>query len=331
MNIYPQNCAFVACEGGPRAALKPIAKELSGSLLSTDSHSCESEAHWEAILQTQSPAILFVGTSDSIRGTRIEAAARRSAVRLGIPCVCVEDFPGNYRGIAGCREALLVADGDFSLDLARRRDSQSFSNGIALSGLRYDPLRLDGAVMPASVVGPALWVGQPETDLSLATLQRILPVLQDSGFDLLFRAHPRDPGYGTGAYSKVLADGGVNVEDVTGLGWGDCLHKLPSLVLTQYSSLAVEAGFYGIPSVNVLYSDLGERHLIATKGYAAPPWCEAGAALLIRDQGAESRVLESARDPVVRTDILAAFANFFRVTERQVPMLLYRLYNHILN
>lgn len=322
---------FVAYEGGPRAALEPIARELSGTLQSTESHFCESEAHWNAILNRQRSTLLFVGTSDSKRGAAVEVAARRAASRLGTPCVCVEDFPGNYRGIAGCREALLVADGDYSLDLARRRDSESFANGIALAGLRYDPLRHDGLITPASAVGPALWVGQPETDLSLATLQRIVPVLHDLRVDLMFRAHPRDPGYRTGVYSKVLTDGGMNFEDVTGLGWSDCLRKSPSLVLTQYSSLAVEAGFYGIPSVNVLYSDLGESHLIATKGYAAPPWCEAGAALLIRDRGAESRVLENARDPEVRTDILSAFANFFRIAERQVPTLLYRLYNHRLN
>lgn len=321
----------MAGDRGPRAALEPIAAEVMCDFLPTDSADSGTDSYWDAVLRTVGPELLFVGTSESEQGLAIEAAARRAACCLGLRSVCVEDFPGNYRGIAGCRDGLLVADGAFSLDLAVMRHPGAFSGAIALNGLRYDPLRTTRPVKPVPPTGRAIWVGQPETANNLATIELLVPALRASGCELLFRAHPRDAGYSSGAYRELLHAAGSTMDDVSSLSWAECLGRRPSLVLTQYSSLAVEAGFHGIPSVNALFADIGARQLSRTKGYANPPWCEAGAALLISEPREVQSVLSKARDPQSRAAVLGAFVDYFEPAEHQVPRLLYHLYNHALN
>ncbi len=319
---------FVAVDGGPRAALAPIASTLSGVLYRVDDAASESRQYWAREFAAACPSVLFVGTSDSSHGFRVESAVRRAAGQFGIPTVLVEDFPGNYRRVPGVRDVLLVADGSFSLALARSREAGAFADAIALSGLRYDAVRGTALIRPVPINQRILWAGQPETDDALATLDRLVEVVKSLGLQIVFRAPPRDAGYWAGAYQQTLSRLGDRVIDMTTAAWQHCLSLAPSLVVTQFSSVAVELGFFGIPAVHVLYEDIGQRRLLERKGYAALPWCDAGASWAIRDHGTENVIFREALDPEYRASKLEAFSKHMLSANPQTPVLRDYLYNH---
>ena len=87
-----------------------------------------------------------------------------------------------------------------------------------------------------------LWAGQPETEDCLRTLEVLLPLIKAQAALLLFKAHPRDPGYHDGSYWPVLARHAARCRDVTGSTVPEVLELAPRLVVTQFSSVAIEAG-----------------------------------------------------------------------------------------
>jgi len=175
----------------------------------------------------------------------------------------------------------------------------------------------------------ALWAGQPETGDAIATLRHVLPALANAGVELLFRAHPRDRGYLAGEYRALFAATRVAVTDVTALALEDCLALSPEALLTQFSSVGVEAGFHGIPSVHLLYPDAGGKTLHAKKGYSVPPWCTTGAALLVERVEQQDEVLRRAlQDDRARAQTLRAFDDYFSTAAETLPALCTRLYNH---
>ena len=117
-------------------------------------------------------------------------------------------------------------------------------------------------------------------------------------------------------------------ESVTALPLEDCLARHPTLVITQFSSVAVEAGFWGIPGLNVLFNDVGSRALAAKKGYSVPPWCEAGAAFLISRPQDVDQVLDRALGSAeARRAVMEGFDDYFKVREEGAPALINLLYN----
>jgi len=144
---------------------------------------------------------------------------------------------------------------------------------------RYDALRhMDVAARRAAVrarlglepgASIALWIGQPDAEDSYETLAAVLPALLRAKTTLLFRAHPRDGAYAGGRYAALLAEAGDTRDvtadpDVTGL----CCAV--DLVVTQFSSVAVEAGYLGTPALFVLLPGLGGTYIRRRKGYAIP-------------------------------------------------------------
>jgi hypothetical protein len=267
--------------------------------------------------------LLVCGTSDSAPGREAEVRAQRAAAALRIPAVVIEDFPGNFAAITEALPRLLCVDSEFAAALARRQ-----APGVPVHvgpAIRYDELRKildklrrgDGSAERA-----VLWIGQPETADSSETLRRLLPVLAERSVRVWLRAHPRDAGYGDGVYA------GLDVEDVTSLPLEHCLARGPRLVVTQFSSVAIEAGFWGIPSLNVLFSHAGGRTLAAKKGYSVPPWCDGGAAFLLVDTKEIGKVLDRALGSVdARNSVMQAFDRYFKVREEGAPALINLLYN----
>jgi hypothetical protein len=298
--------AYVAADQGPREALEALAARVPGT------------PYLKADIQ-----LLVCGTSDSAGGREIEASARLAASRSGIPCIVVEDFAGNYVHVPGAEPRLVVVDGDLGARLARAQepalDVRIFPN------LRYDQLRLRLGELrnsPTPTENAVLWVGQPEADDGLKTLHRLLPALATRSVQVWLRAHPRDLGYGRGAYAEL------DVEDVTALPLEECLARRPRLVVTQFSSVAIEAGFWDIPSLNVLFPDAGGRTLAAKKGYSVPPWCEEGAAFLLVEPRKIGNVLDRALGSTeARTSVMQAFDRYFKVGEEGAPALINLLYN----
>jgi hypothetical protein len=199
-------------------------------------------------------------------------------------------------------------------------------------GIRYDALRRQSSALRVTedkcTQDSVLWIGQPETADALRTLGALLPSLQARRSPLWFRAHPRDAGYAGGAYAEILDRSCQAAEDVTTISVDECLRRRPRLVVTQFSSVAVEAGFWGIPSLNVLLPDAGGSRLAQKKGYSVPPWCEDGAAVLVTRSEDVDKVLDRALGSAhARGKVMEAFDRYFRVTEQGTPALINLLYN----
>jgi hypothetical protein len=282
-----------------------------------------SSGDWTNDLRTHDIELLVCGTSDSAHGRDAEARAQRAAHALGIPTVVVEDFPGNFAPVSKAPPRLLCVESTFAADLAHRHmPALAVHVGPAI---RYDALRRDLAVLRV-VHGNAeravLWIGQPDTADALRTLDTLLPALGAGAWKVWFRAHPRDEGYARGAY------GGLAVEDITSDSLDQCLTRRPRLVITQFSSVAVEAGFRGIPSLNVLLPEAGGGALARRKGYSVLPWCAEGAAFLVVRPQEVDEVLDSALTSAdARGKVMEAFDRYFKVTEQGTPALINLLYN----
>jgi hypothetical protein len=150
----------------------------------------------------------------------------------------------------------------------------------------------------------------------------LLPVLRARHVELLFKAHPRDPGYASGVYRELLERSGVPFEDVTGASIVDALEAAPRLVLTQFSSVAIEAGFYGIPSLCILLPDAGAARLEAKKEYAIPLFCAEGAAAYAQDvQEIEPAFAKTLSNESFRDALIGSFDRYFEVHELQTPAL----------
>jgi hypothetical protein len=240
-----------------------------------------------------------------------------------VPCVVIEDFPGNYAAVPNAEPHTLFVESEFAAALARSKEPALRVEVVP--SVRYDPLRrrLDELRNTTTASERAvLWIGQPETVDSLETLSRLLPALIARGMRMWLRAHPRDEGHARGAYAAL------QTEDLTALPLEDCLARRPRLVITQFSSVAIEAGFWGIPSLNVLFDDVGSRTLAAKKGYSVPPWCEAGASFLIMQRRDVDIVLDRALDSAeARRGVMEAFDRYFRVREEGASALINLLYN----
>jgi hypothetical protein len=297
--------AYVAADHGPRATLQALAAQLPG----TDSLDSGTE-------------LLICGASDSAEGRAIEARARIAAKQRAVPCVVLEDFPGNYSIVRGGEPRLLLVDSGLAMRLAHAKEGAL--NVQVVPAVRYDLLRRRLAALrrPSNGADAVLWIGQPETEDSLTTLRRLLQALSARSVRVWLRAHPRDTGYSDGAYA------GLDVEDVTSSALEDCLARRPRLVITQFSSVAIEAGFWGIPSLNVLFPDAGGRTLASRKGYSVPPWCDQGAAFLLVDAQDTDKVLDRALGSEdARNSVMQAFDGYFKVREEGAPVLINLLYN----
>jgi len=271
---------------------------------------------------------LVCGTSDSAQGRAIEAEARRAAAARGIPVAAIEDYPGNYRDVEGARTALLVVESEPAAALQRARLGTLCPRLQVCASPRYDPLRRASTRLRQAYAARdraarrALWIGQPETGDALATLHCVVPAVRSLGLELLFRAHPRDQGYREGRYA------GLALRDVTAMPLPECLALHPELVLTQFSSVAIEAGFHGIPTLHVLLPEHGARTLLTRKGYAAPLSCLAGAGFLADRAEAVPAALERAlRDEAARGAVMAAFDRYYEASAETLRGLLAHLYN----
>jgi CDP-glycerol glycerophosphotransferase (TagB/SpsB family) len=161
--------------------------------------------------------------------------------------------------------------------------------------------------------GPViLWVGQPDGEYSFLALERLLRDFRDPKVSLLFRAHPRDSAYLAGRYNELLATSSLNVKDVSSYPDMIDLYHAADLVVTQFSSAAVEASYLGVPALYVLFDDLGRLNLEALKGYSSLPWWENESAFLVQREGQIAQVLTTALfDHEARARIRANFQSRF--------------------
>lgn len=304
--------SLVAVDAGPRQVLHALAKVIP-----------EAVGVAQKAASLESTEMLIVGTSGSAEGVDIEGRMRCAAVQESIPLVVVEDYPGNYFHIEGGKADLLVVDSPFSRDIHRKKLGNNCPEIRVLPNPRYDPYRITSRRMRALLSGgwerqknnaaALLWIGQPETAYALETLNRAWSVLQDCGIKLLFKAHPRDQGYREGAYRNFFDNIFIDVVDVTAFSLEECCERhYPRALITQFSSMAIEAGYYGIPALHLLYPDVGGGLLQQQKGFPTPPWCAAGAAICLSDTSSLGAALQKVMgNSVFRADLIEKFDLYF--------------------
>jgi hypothetical protein len=325
---------LVAVDDGPRQTLEPLAAHWGIALANSSHPAALDDAYWEQAIKEAGASVLFCGTSDSSQGREIEASARRAAAKAGIATVAIEDYPGNYRDVASAQTAMLVVESELVAKLVRSKLGQQCPLVAVVSPPRYDAYRQQAHALRQRVQlewrnrsrgrPSVLWAGQPETADSLATLRALLPAFRSQRVGLLFKAHPRDPGYSAGAYSAVLD--GFAWRDITESSVPDALALAPHMLVTQFSSVAIEAGFFGIPSLSVLLPEAGGARLLAKKGYPVPPYCEYGATALADSvQHVEREFSSTLCDEARRERIIRCFDDYFHTGEIMLPTLVAKL------
>lgn len=274
-------------------------------------------------MDTLKPAAVIRSSSEGVDGTNVESLLASVAAERDVPVFVVEDFSGNFWAKPEERvDALFVEDeATAKRHLARGIPRERV---YATGNPRYDALRkIDRLAKRAetrralglSDENVVLWVGQPHGRDSYRTLELLLPHFKEAGATLLFRAHPRDLAYRGGKYAPLLAAAGIAGLDVSQLSDVIGLCCASDLVVTQFSSVAVEAGYVGTPALFALFDEVGGRYFRTHKGYAVPPWCENGSAFLIDDAKMGSAVINRAmHDGEARRAILENFARHY--TER---------------
>lgn len=243
---------------------------------------------WLNCSRWRRPDAVVVGTSRSEQGISREAKFRQAARQAALPVVVIEDYPGNYQAFASGEADLLVVESAQAASLARARLDPHCPQVVTGASMRYDGRRRAVSSLAAAGASQAprvLWIGQPETEDALRSLAILLPHLGGLGVELLFRVHPRDQGYSRGDYKLLFEAHGIVVRDVSGLELASVLDLAPCLSLTQFSSLAVELGFLGIPMLHVLYPEAGQKRLRVLTGYDVPLVCQAGGSATITTIG----------------------------------------------
>lgn len=307
---------FFACDHGPKAVLKPMARhygeQVSASILS--------RREWRDLLIAEGIRLLVCGTSGSEAGSMAERDARLAAKDAGIALACIEDFPGNYIHWDGAAADWLIVESEFSIRVYRSRGGH-LPRMVVIPPGRYDHLR-GGARETIRPRGAAtiLWAGQPETNDSIATLGWLLEALQGQQYRLLFRAHPRDPGWKAGQYSSLLRGRGVAWEDVTNEPLSETFHRHIDLTVSQFSSVAIEGGFHGVPALFVLLPEAGAGTLKKLKGYSVPSVCEDGAGFLVTERS-QSAVLKGALyDQAEREQVMTRFREVLSTDQPSLPL-----------
>lgn len=326
------NFFFIAVDDGPRGTLSPLATACGKPLEDTAPESAARERHWQELLRNRNASILVVGTSDSARGSTVESAARRAAVQAGIPVAAIEDFPGNYYDLPDGPAGLVAVESEFCREFSARKFGIRCPQIVVVPSARYDPYRARHKEMRRATAACwkqaagngdlLLWAGQPETSDAVCTLRALIPALAAANATVLLKAHPRDAGYRDGVYPKLFDHAGVPFRDVTLLSVEGALAFAPRLVLTQFSSVAIEAGFYGVPSLHVLLAGAGGTRLQQKKGYSVPPLCLAGGAAQVTEKAMIETMLRSAlHDEKFRVGLITCFDSYFGTAEPTTPQL----------
>lgn len=270
---------------------------------------------------------MLCGTSKSECGFQIESNVRKAASLLDFPIICIEDFPGNYVDIDGSNTEILIVEGDFSKNIYKNRFA-TFSHMIACPSVRYDWLRARRNILKEPEdnclsLACVLWAGQPEFDVNLYTLKALVPVLKELSVTLFFRAHPNDTEYEKSVYANYFDEMGLCWLDVTRTQIDSSLFDQVHLVVTQFSSVAIEAGFYGVPSLNILFEDAGEKLLLERTGSLTTNTIQNGASFVIRkQQGLLDYLRKCLADSNARKKVLSNFERTYETQRTQLPKLL---------
>ena len=155
-----------------------------------------------------------------------------------------------------------------------------------------------------------MWSGQPDDTHSFRTLSRVLKHYNNQEASILFRAHPQDTLYHAGYYDSLLTTSHINIIDVSNYDSIVELYCVSDIVMTQFSSTAVEASHIGIPAVYVLFSDIGKPYLKQLKGYDTIPYTLNECSFSIEAEEDIQPILDKAiYDQTYRDEVIDNFNN----------------------
>lgn len=337
---------FAAVHLGPYLSLAPLERELDsmqcfflaeGPSLRSRQH--EELSYWthddvvcahgdlQGFMRDKDVRAILCGTSDGLSDGNLEDLVKEAATECGVPVFVVEDFPGNYRARPRTRLDGLFVERN-SLEQVYESRGVEVDRIHRLGNPRYDHLRLverdhlrettrasldlgDGSVI--------LWAGQPDGENSFLTLERMLSSLKALEVKFIFKAHPRDELYSAGAYAPLLSQLSA-WRDVTSWIETRGLCCAADLVLTQFSSVGVEASYLGTPALFVLFDDLGMTYLRSHKGYDIVPWASENCAFLLRSSDSIYERLKAALfDSVGRSEIRRRFDDRYGLKPPSAP------------
>jgi len=316
----------VGYDQGPNQLIKLISSQTSCNQLSFNSNQIESIEYFVNYLSENDYQGLLCSTSQSKCGFEFESNIRRASTLLGLPVICIEDFPGNYRSISGSNTEILVVEGDFSINLYKDK-LQLPAYMIVCPSIRYDFLRIRQSnfeeIRKIRKSVSVLWAGQPEFEVNFSTLKTLIPALNELSVTLLFKAHPKDPEYRKGSYEHYFNEAGLRWLDVSDVKIDSCLFDQVDLVITQFSSLAIEAGFYNVPALNILFEDAGEKLLLERTGSLTTNTIHHGASFFINKRWGMLDCLKMAlNDLNAREKVLLNFSRIYETQRVQLPKLL---------
>lgn len=318
------NWVGAAYDGGPLQVIEAITRVSACEILSLNSDESKSSDYWLSHFRENNIKGLICSTSQSSEGVKVEAEVRLGASKANIPIVCIEDFPGNYQEVDHAPTSLLIVESIFPSDI-----SGSISHAIPpiliMPSVRYDGLRHGLFSWEVSAMPPpfqVLWAGQPESAYCIQSLEVIFPRLMKHSAKLLFRAHPRDSEYARGTYHQLFKQQGIDWVDVTGMPLDKLFSENIHLVITQFSSLAIEAGFYGIPALYLLLEEVGGGLLMQKNGYAMPAPVLNDAAFAIASVHDVENLDIALFDIGRRKEVMANFAHLYKVDAAQSPFLI---------
>ena len=341
MTVIP-NLLFAAVHNGPYLSLKPLEAKLGGAKVHYLAAGPAKQRRVEAglpfleldnVVRNSGNLENFIKTNEItavVRGTSVitdepceanpETEATIAAERVGIPVLAIEDFPGNYRPEPQERLDCLCVGEEATVQVHRNRGVDQdviFNTGNP----RYDELKkVDREYLKTSTKTELrlsdelvlLWAGQPDGENSYLALERLLRCFGDRPSTLLFRAHPRDAAYLGGKYQEQLSAAPMRVLDVTGHSDPIGLCCASDLVVTQFSSLAVEASHLGVPALFTLFDDLGKEFLRTLYGFDQLPWSADKCSFLIENESEAQGVLETALfDESAREEVRSNFQSRF--------------------
>lgn len=223
---------------------------------------------------------------------------------------------------------ILIVENNFSKTIYKKGHS-SLPKMITCPAVRYDYLRkskFDFKKIKRKSSNCVLWAGQPEIDSNLSTLKILIPILNKLSVTLLFKAHPADKFYKKAGYLNYLNKLRMPWIDITGHKVDADLFDPVDLVITQFSTFAIEAGFYGIPSLSVLFDSAGKNLLLERTGSIATSTIVNDACFFIYEQkGLLDYLKMCLTNQAQRKKVLLNFDQLYKTQSIQLPRLLRKI------
>ena len=302
---------LVAADHGPHETLTSLSNNDAFSIFKFTGHPVD----WINLFRAQNLDGVILSTSRSNAGARLELECLFAANQLNLFTAVIEDHHFNFQPNSSLKVNLLLVQNKKVKD----EYINKFGNSIDVIDegalIRYSSIANQNydLVTKGSHV---LWIGQPEINPSIEVLEQILPILEAANIVLHFKAHPRDDGYALGSYRDLFSRFKEHFLDVSSHPITGCMALAPRLLITRFSSLAITAGYYGIPSLHILYNETEKDYYKKMYSERPPVICELGASFLINSQNDQKQeLLRAILDEDARNIVFQNFIKYYRIDE----------------